>query len=227
MIPSMSLESGGRRRRLLDDPLAIRALAHPLRLDLLTLIGRSPEMTTADAARALGISHGLASHHMRQLAKYGFVEQIDGRDNRERPWRATASDLSWRSDDPDLDGADAILEQVFAERALRRFIDWQGRRAAWPEAWREHTGLGQSTVYLTLPELAELTAAIDAAINRYIEERPIDDVAARPPGSVPIDLTLFIVALSDPNPEDRPEDGPEDKRENQRQERRADHREGA
>ena len=63
---------GGQSRqrwRLLDDPVAIRALAHPLRLDLMTIIARLGRATTADAAREIGISHGLASHHLRQLAK--------------------------------------------------------------------------------------------------------------------------------------------------------------
>ena len=88
-------EAEGRRSRqrwrLIDDPIAIRALAHPLRHDLMSIIGRLGRATTADAARELGISHGLASHHLRQLAKYGFVEQVEGKDHRERPWRMVAT----------------------------------------------------------------------------------------------------------------------------------------
>ena len=78
-------EPRAQRRRLLDDPLSIRALAHPLRLELQSIVGRSGKITAADAARELGISHALASHHLRQLAKYGFVEQVEGADARERP----------------------------------------------------------------------------------------------------------------------------------------------
>ena len=86
-MPSMSLESagGGQRRRLLDDPRSIRAMAHPLRLELRSIVGRSGRITAAEAARELGISHALASHHLRQLAKYGFVEQVDGPDRKQRP----------------------------------------------------------------------------------------------------------------------------------------------
>lgn len=201
----MSLESSsgserprGQRRRLLDDPLAIRALAHPLRLELLSIVARAAEMTTADAARELGISHGLASHHLHQLAKYGFVEQIGGRDNRERPWRLVHTSYD-RPDDPTPEGeaAGQVLEQVVAERQLARFLEWQERRAAWPDQWRRHTGLGQSNVYLTLDELAELTSTIEAAILRFVEERPIDDVSARPAGSVPVNFTFYVVPLSD------------------------------
>src|SRR6266516_4014403 len=82
--------ASGRRWRVLDDPVAIRALAHPLRTGLMDIVGRLGRATTAEAARELGISHGLASHHLRQLAKYGFVEQVTGKDHRERPWRLVA-----------------------------------------------------------------------------------------------------------------------------------------
>jgi DNA-binding MarR family transcriptional regulator len=62
----------------------------------MSIIGRLGRATTADAARELGISHGLASHHLRQLAKYGFVEQVAGKDHRERPWRLVATSSSSR-----------------------------------------------------------------------------------------------------------------------------------
>ncbi len=195
----MSLESdpgrAGQRWRLLDDPVAIRALAHPLRHDLMSIIGRLGRATTADAARELGISHGLASHHLRQLAKYGFVEQVAGKDHRERPWRLVATSYGWGQvrDTPEGSVAVGVLEQLQAERALESLLDWQQRRADWAAGWREHSGIGESTVYLTQDELAVVDQAIDAVVRRYVDERPIDDVAARPPGSVPVTFTLFTV----------------------------------
>ncbi len=206
----MSLESGetgksgpgrsGQRWRLLDDPVAIRALAHPLRRSIMSIIGRLGRATTADVARELGISHGLASHHLRQLAKYGFVEQIAGKDHRERPWRMVATSYNWAGARDTAEGSSAVdvLEQFFAEQALDDFLGWQQRRGSWPQAWREHTGVGQSNVYLTLAELAELSEAFEALILRYINERPIDDVASRPAGSVPVSFTLFTVPGSQP-----------------------------
>src|SRR5512142_1473933 len=199
MIPSMSLESeSGRPRqrwRLLDDPVVIRALAHPLRHDLMSIIGRLGRATTADAARELGISHGLASHHLRQLAKYGFVEQVAGKDRRERPWRLVATSYSWGRARDTAEGSAAVdvLEQLRAERAVEALLDWQQRRADWPAAWQEHAGLGESTVWLTQAELAELTDATDALLLRYVNERPLDDLAARPEGSVPVTFTLFAL----------------------------------
>src|SRR5271156_1470969 len=217
MIPSMSLESAGpqsagpqsagtepsgsrQRWRLIDDPVAIRALAHPLRHELMSIIGRLGRATTADAARELGISHGLASPHLRQLAQYGCVEQVKGKDHRERPWRLVATSYNWSEATATAEGSTAVdvLEQVFAERALEAFLGWQQRRKNWPQAWQKHTGLGVSNVYLTQAELAEIADAFDAVLTRYINERPIDDVAARPAGSVPVNFTLFTVPESVP-----------------------------
>jgi DNA-binding transcriptional ArsR family regulator len=188
-------EQRGQRRRLLDDPLSIRALAHPLRLELQSIVGRSGKITAADAARELGISHALASHHLRQLAKYGFVEQVEGADARERPWRVVHTSYSAQGIEEQAGGAAAlsVLEQVTAERAVEDLIDWHERRADWSEDWRRHTGVGRSTLYLTEPELAELTDAIDALVTDYVEQRPLDDIASRPEGSVPIEFTLIVV----------------------------------
>jgi DNA-binding transcriptional ArsR family regulator len=185
----------GQRRRLLDDPRIIRALAHPLRLELQSIVGRSGQITAADAARELGISHALASHHLRQLAKYGFVEQIDGADRRERPWRLvhTSWDVDRIEDRPGGSDAVAVLETVTAERAVEDLVDWHERRASWGATWRANSGLGRSTVYLTETELAEVVAAIDAVITRYTDERPLDDLASRPEGSVPVEFTLMVV----------------------------------
>lgn len=204
MIPSMPLESdvggrGGRgrgqRRRLIDDPRSLRALAHPLRLELLSLVGRAGHITAADAARELGVSHALASHHLRQLAKYGYVEQIDGADNRERPWQLVSTSHSWSGieDKPGGAAAVAIVEQVAAERVLEQLVDWQERRQDWPAEWREHTGLGRSTVYLTRAETASLVEAIDALVADYVEQRPLDDLNSRPPGSVPVEITCIVI----------------------------------
>ena len=82
---------------------------------------------------------------------------------------------------------------MVAERTLEAFLNWQQRRKDWPQAWRKHTGMGESSVYLTQAELAEIDEAFDALLMRYINERPIDDVASRPEGSLPVTFTLFTL----------------------------------
>jgi predicted ArsR family transcriptional regulator len=199
----MSLESAEdpRRRRLLDDPLAIRAMAHPVRLDLQALLGREGPLTAADAARRLGISQALASHHLRQLAKYDFVEPAPGKDNRERPWRLVSTSQSWRDADLSAEAAAAadVLEQLLAERALGDLAEWQQRRTSEERVWRDNSGIGHAGIYLTGEELAELEEAISGLLQRYLDERPIDDKASRPPGSRLVDITRIITV----HPEDQ------------------------
>src|ERR1051326_238870 len=83
----------------ISDPKSIRALAHPLRLDLLQVLGSGGPATAAHCGRVLGASQASCSFHLRQLAKYGFVEDAGpGRDRRERQWRVTRQRLSVRSE---------------------------------------------------------------------------------------------------------------------------------
>jgi predicted ArsR family transcriptional regulator len=190
----MSLEDDPRRKRLLTDPLAIRAMAHPVRLDLRSLLARQGPMTAADAARRLGISQALASHHLRQLAKYDFVEPAPGKDNRERPWRLVSTSQSWREAAATPEGAAAadVLEQLLAERALDSLGRWQEQRPHEEPIWRDHAGIGQSGFYLTGEELAELVEQLDALLQRWVDERPIDDKSTRPPGSRHISFTQIV-----------------------------------
>ncbi len=61
--------------------------AHPVRAALLELIRREGVVTATDAARELGGSTGLYSFHLRQLARYGVIEEAPAPRGRVRPWR--------------------------------------------------------------------------------------------------------------------------------------------
>jgi DNA-binding MarR family transcriptional regulator len=202
----MSLESGSeestgtrrdRGRKVVDDPIAIRALAHPLRLRLHELVGREGAVTAAQAARHLGVSQALASHHLRQLAKYGFVEQAPAADNRERPWRVTSTSYSWEPAVTDLETSMAadVLEQLLAQRALAQLLDWQQRRPDADQRWRDNTGVGQHLIYLTPSEMIELGEALDALVTPLVTRRPIGDATTRPAEALPVDLTIICVPL--------------------------------
>jgi DNA-binding transcriptional ArsR family regulator len=201
-MPSMSLESlpapAASRPRALADPIAIRALAHPIRLKLRDLLDLRGPLTAAAAARELGISQALASHHLRQLAKYRFVEPAPAVDARERPWRITETSVSWRAAGGTAEGAAAadLLEVLLAEQALQHLEDWQRRRHVWDDRWRYHTGLSQNLLELTAEEMRELGAAIERLIAPFT--RPRRQPAA---DTIAVDLTIIGVPL--PEPADR------------------------
>jgi DNA-binding transcriptional ArsR family regulator len=75
-----------------NGPRVLRALAHPVRTRILDEIEASGPVRAADVARELGIPANQASFHLRQLAKYGLVEEApeEARDRRDRVWRTTA-----------------------------------------------------------------------------------------------------------------------------------------
>jgi DNA-binding transcriptional ArsR family regulator len=181
---------------VVGDPLALRALAHPLRLKLHALVGREGTITAAEAARQLGVSQALASHHLRQLAKYGYVEPAEAGDNRERPWRVTHTSNRFEpgTSTEAWEAAEA-LQRHLVERTAAELSDWQVRRADADPGWSEHTGVSTSLVYLTLDEMAELHRRWEELINPLVQRRPVGDPAARPADAVPIDVTLIAVPV--------------------------------
>ncbi|GIF43844.1 ArsR/SmtB family transcription factor [Actinoplanes xinjiangensis] len=54
------------------DKAALRALAHPVRLQIMSLL-TGAEMTAAEVARELGLTHANASYHLRNLLSGGLI----------------------------------------------------------------------------------------------------------------------------------------------------------
>src|SRR3712207_6655958 len=146
----------------ITDPRAMRALAHPLRLDLieaLTVLGPS---TAAACARHLGSTQALCSFHLRQLAKYGFVEQAaDSGDRRERPWRLTDIEQSWPSENAEQPA------RVFLQREADKMLRWVDRSKHEPQVWRTAAFAGGTTLPVTADELAEIATRLRAVLEPY------------------------------------------------------------
>lgn len=153
----------------LTDPKTLRAYAHPLRLALVGLLRREGPLTATKAAARLAESVPSCSFHLRQLAKYGLVEEAGGGVGREKPWRATALATAWDStpEDPAARAAAAHLDAVLFEQYARRVRAWLGRRDNDPPAWQAVNGLGDALVFVTPDELRQLTTDMDALLQRY------------------------------------------------------------
>lgn len=80
-------------QQFVSDPRVLRALAHPVRGRILDQLEASGPVRAADVARELDIPANQASFHLRQLAKYGLVEEApeEARDKRDRVWRGTST----------------------------------------------------------------------------------------------------------------------------------------
>jgi DNA-binding transcriptional ArsR family regulator len=190
----MSLESNVRTRAV-SDPVALRALAHPIRLQLYSLVGREGTVTAAEAAKQLDISHALASHHLRQLAKYGYLEPAEASDSRARPWRVTATSMELRPVDPQARTPTDAIQRHAAERAVDELVDWQQRRSPDDATWDDLAGAGQSLLYLDPAELAEVLKAWHDIVMPLALRRPLGHAEDRPDGAVPVSLTLVVAPL--------------------------------
>jgi predicted ArsR family transcriptional regulator len=181
----------------------MRALAHPLRLALIELLWREGSVNATEAAAELGESQASCSFHLRQLAKFGIVEEVDGVRGRARPWRLSRLGLRFSNvhDDPESDIAWTALERLLRGRQMERYRGWLQRRSEYSPASRQAAYHAQRVVWLTPAELndvAEQVAALLAGLHR--ERR--DDPAARPPGALPVELLSLAYPIAPEATED-------------------------
>ena len=122
----------------LRDTKTMRALSHPLRLLLFELVMREGTLTSTQASDLTGESTGTCSFHLRQLARYGFVEEAPGGKGRERPWRAATISFGWASVQEDASTAAAAdaLSELMLERRLRDLFTYLRGRANESDEWR-------------------------------------------------------------------------------------------
>src|SRR5258705_13282349 len=86
---------------------ALRALAHPLRWQLIDLLGREQTATATRCAQLTGESVASCSYHLGILAKYGYIAEAAGGRGREKPWQLTSFEQSLSGEGLGADGAQA------------------------------------------------------------------------------------------------------------------------
>ena len=107
------------------DTASLKALAHPLRVQILEMLSRYGAQTASSLGELLSESSGSTSYHLRQLAKYDFVREVEGEGTaRERWWERRPGALQITS--PELADSPAAEE---AQRLVTREFE-HGRQAA-------------------------------------------------------------------------------------------------
>jgi predicted ArsR family transcriptional regulator len=165
-------EVQGRTVTRLTDPRALRAYAHPVRMRLIGLLRTEGPLTATRAAELLGESSGTCSFHLRQLAKYGLVEEAEGGTGREKPWRATTTSTAWDTtgdSTPEMAAATSLLSTVVAEQYFEQLVRWLEARAGEPAEWQRAAMLGDRLLYVTPAELEELSGRMREMLDEYVE----------------------------------------------------------
>lgn len=119
-----------------EEVRAVRALAHPLRLDLLELLRFDGPSTATLLARRLCESSGATSYHLRQLARYGYVEAAPQAGKRERWWRYRERKVMIPGGQAGGTRGRHLLAELLSREAhaLDRFLAERSRLAEWDEA---------------------------------------------------------------------------------------------
>lgn len=176
-------------------PILLRALAHPLRVRLLTELRKGPA-TCAMLARRTEQTRGNVSYHLRSLARAELIEDDLGEGTeRERWWRLIALP---EIDALSLNGGEGVTEAAEAVtlergRRLARFAARLASGDVSPDRVAA-TRLSEMRFNISADRQAELVAELDAVLTRW--ER-----AAGEPGDdgevVEVQLAIFSVARDD------------------------------
>ncbi|HEX6204756.1 MAG TPA: helix-turn-helix domain-containing protein [Solirubrobacterales bacterium] len=186
----------------LTDPRALRAMAHPTRLELIGLLRRGGPLTATQAAERIGESPASCSFHLRQLAKYGLVEEAGGGRGRERPWRATAISTEWPvlAESEETRAAGEMLSRVVVERYFENAVEWLERQPGEPPEWAEAALIGDTQVEMTVEEMHEVEARMRELLEPYLKR--LEDRSPAVPGSRPVSIIALAFPLAEPERRD-------------------------
>lgn len=202
---------------LLIDAGGLKALAHPLRVQMLDRLADHGPATASQLAQRLGESSGTTSYHLRFLARHGLVEEAPEQGNRrDRYWRARPGGYTLQSsrlrDDPES-AADLRVAAGELWRPYARQIEtWFRTAEAWGDRWTDASVNTMARFEATPEEVAELRDAVFEVLHAHA-----DRLRQRTPpdGSVRVTAQFHVFPLGDPpaadGPDDDPDgDGPED-----------------
>jgi DNA-binding transcriptional ArsR family regulator len=189
--------------RKLTDARTLRALAHPVRIALYEELAYGGVMTATELGKRIGETPTTCSFHLRQLAKYGFIEEAGGGKGRARPWRLTS--LGWNipaAHDPETQIAGDAVLRLSRERAFARYQRWHQTKAAYPQEWQEAADDSEYVTFVTAEELKQVNQELHAVLERFWDR--LADPAKRPPGALPVETLLLSYPIEPPPGDSRP-----------------------
>ena len=186
-------------------PQEIKALTHPLRLDLLELLAVIGPATAARCGRALGVPQANCSFHLRQLAKYGFVEDAGpGGDRRKRAWRLPEVRPTLRVPP----GVDSVLEgqlrRVVVEREAQAILDFAERREQESPQWRDKATVMTAVAVLSPEDALEIKDKWQALLEPYLARTAAESQLR--PGQRHVRYFMAATPIADRDPEEENND---------------------
>ena len=191
--PAETVERAARRE---VDAGSLRGLAHPLRVQICDRLGMYGPATATQLAEVLGESSGTTSYHLRQLEKYGFVEEDTGRGSgRERFWRRVPGGLQIDStkfiDSPATRDAAMLVVNEFQRFRQARAEHWRHTFEQWPREWTDHSAEASFHLKLTPEEMGQLGEELDRVVSAWIDRIGEREIGVGPWRDVDVEMSLF------------------------------------
>ena len=174
----------------------LKALTHPLRVQVLGLLRTYGPATATTLAQRLGLTSGALSYHLRQLERYGFIAEDTERGNdRDRWWRAVhrTTEFDAQGLDPAAVEAGDAYEQGIITGLTRTLTQAQADRASWPAEWRRAFNLSDVLLELTPAEADRLESDLMALLSSYPQ---LDAERGPRPGTWPVSTRFQIVPIA-------------------------------
>jgi DNA-binding transcriptional ArsR family regulator len=174
----------------LDDPGALRALAHPARLAVVDELYQGFERTSSELAELTGLSPSAMSYHLRALDRWGIVERGAPRDDgRERPWRAAGRTLNLDPESISTAAVDVVAGTTF-QHLRDEFRRWASVEQGEKKVWRDLAGVSRSYLWLTEDEAKAFSSDLSAVVKKHAGDR---DAAHHPEGTRRVFCLFAIV----------------------------------
>jgi Helix-turn-helix domain len=181
------------------DPMALRALAHPVRWKLIDVLASEGTVTVTRCAQLLGESTATCSYHLGILAKYGYITRVAGREWREKPWRLVSPDLDLSSSGLDREGtaASRAAAVAFLDYEMTLLKESLNRSEHEPSQWPA-TKIMRATAWVTAEESREAAAEVQKVLDKYSQRGK----GSRPPGAREVRLFAAIASAAVSSPSD-------------------------
>lgn len=156
----------------LHDPSVLKAISHPVRNRILGELSAAGSSRAADIARELDIPANQASFHLRQLAKYGLVEEDPdaGRDKRDRVWRLVHADgFTVNLSDMAGAGGDQVVDVYRRNLATRAHQIVTAALSSDPPDKDRHQTISDHALKLTRLEAKDLAEEVDQLVRSWAD----------------------------------------------------------
>lgn len=156
------------------DAGALRALAHPLRVQLFDILSQYGPQTASSLAERTGESSGSTSYHLRALAKQELIREIPGRGSaRERWWERSDKSVSFDSPEalasPGIRSATQLIMTEFLGRRQQQLMRHVSESIAAPEKDDDGSAIiSTANIHLTREQARDMIERLSAIVDEVV-----------------------------------------------------------